>query len=324
MRGILNKIFKLLNINGRDWVVLLLSLLLAFSVWMIHKLSLEYSVYITVNVEAYSNIEGHSDCSTTPSEVMAKCRTTGWQALYAHMTRNRKVEVTFPASIMVHEEDDRYYISAEKLHEYVEPIFGSNVSVEYFVSDRVYFRFQDETHKRVPVRPVYSFIYEDQYVANGNLVITPDSVTVYGDKFHLESIDHVKTSMIRQTDISGDINGIISLEPISGMRLSADEVHYSMNVVRYVEIKAESVPVKVINAPRDRAYQTDPATVDVIMDCEFPLKADPKKGIMLVVDYNDFQSSITGHAKVTSTSLPEGVINCEVIPIAVKLREVRK
>lgn len=324
MKRLVNKIFELLNINGRDWVVLLLALLLAFSTWIIHKLSLEYSVYLNVNVVAHSNIEGHSDRSMTSSEIMAKCRTTGWQVLYAQMTRNRQVDLTLPANILIHGDGDRYYVLTEKLHEYVGDIYGSSVSVEYFVSDRIYFRFQDRAHKKVPVRPVYSFTYADQYVASGNLQIRPDSVTVYGDTFHLNSIDHVKTSLIRHTGIAGSLNGMVALEPISGMRISDDEVHYSMNVVRYVEIKVEDVPVEILNQPKGRTFSAVPPKVDVMMDCEFPLKSHPDEGIRLVVDYRDFLNSISGKVKVQAMELPAGAIRYEVQPLSVGLQEERK
>ena len=108
MRGFLNRIFKLLNFSGRDWVAFLLALLLAFSTWIIHRLSLNYSVYLKVDVVAESNIEGRSNESVSGTEVMAKCRTTGWRILYARMFRDREVTVHFPASVFQHEGQERY------------------------------------------------------------------------------------------------------------------------------------------------------------------------------------------------------------------------
>ena len=109
MRGFINRIVKLLNLSGRDWVVFVLALLLAFSTWIIHKLSLEYSVYLTVEVVAESNIEGRSNTSSGATEIMARCRTTGWHILYAHMKREDVVQVKFPASAFQHDDDEKYY-----------------------------------------------------------------------------------------------------------------------------------------------------------------------------------------------------------------------
>ena len=51
--------------RGRDLAGLLFSLLLAFSIWLIHNLSLNYTQVIAVPVTARSNIEGHQELSST-------------------------------------------------------------------------------------------------------------------------------------------------------------------------------------------------------------------------------------------------------------------
>lgn len=321
MRSFINKIFKLLNPGRRDLGVFILALLLAFSTWIIHKLSLEYSVYLTVEVVAESNIEGRSNLSTGTTEIMAKCRTTGWRILYAHMRREDVVHVRFPSSVFHHEGAEKYYISTEKLHEYADEIFGSNVSVEYFVTDKVDFKFQQEVYKRVPVKAVTSLSFDDQYMSSGPLVIAPDSVTVYGDRMHLEALDYVTTSTIKHSSINEDFSGMISLNPINGMRFSVDEVHYEMEVSRYLEVNRKNVPVVILNAPAGKEQVAVPSVVDVTLDVEFPLKEDPNKDLVMVVDYNDLNTSLSGRVMVKAASLPLGVIRYEIDPVAVRIRE---
>ena len=81
MRNLLHRILKTLNINGRDWVVLLLALLLAFSIWLIHNLTLKYNDYMSVSVIASCSIPGHSSVSADKSEVTARCRATGYKVI---------------------------------------------------------------------------------------------------------------------------------------------------------------------------------------------------------------------------------------------------
>lgn len=324
MRGFFNKIFKLLNIGGRNWVVFLLALLLAFSIWIIHKLSLEYNVYLKVDVVAVSNIEGYSNCSTTSTEVMAKCRTTGWRILYAHMTRDKAVHVNIPASVLHKESDEQYYITSEKLHEFADQIYGNSVSVEYFVTDKIHFKFQEEICKTVPVKPVTSLSFEDQYMPSGSLVLDPASVIVYGDPMHLDALEYVTTATIKQADVNEDFSGMISLTPISGMRFSVDEVHYKMEVSRYLEFVRKDIPVTVLNAPSGKEFITDPPVVDLIMDVQFPLKADPRKDVMVVADYDQLRSSISGKVNLRPMSLPVGVLKYEINPVAVKIKEVKR
>ena len=51
-----------------------MSLLLAFSIWLIHNLSLNYSDTISVPVMAQCNIDGHSNVSSNSSMIAARCR----------------------------------------------------------------------------------------------------------------------------------------------------------------------------------------------------------------------------------------------------------
>ena len=322
MRDFINRIFKLLNLSGRDWVVFVLALLLAFSTWVIHKLSLEYSVFLTVEVVAESNIEGRSNKSSGATEIMARCRTTGWRILYAQMKREDVVNVKFPATVFQHEDDERYFISSEKLHEYVDQIFGNSVSLEYFVTDKVYFKFPQEIFKRVPVKPVTSLTFEDQFIASSPLVISPDTVTVYGDKLHLDALEYVTTATISHSSINKDFSGMVSLTPISGMRFSVEEVHYEMDVVRYLEVIRKNVPVVVVNTPSGGDYAADPVSVDVLLDVEFPLKDDPKKSMVVTADYNELKTSLSGKVPLKPASMPLGVIRYEIAPVAVRIKEV--
>ena len=321
MRGFINKIIKLLNLGGRDWVVFLLALLLAFSTWIIHNLSLKYSVYLKVEVVAKSNIEGRSEQSKSGTEVMAKCRTSGWNILYSRLIRDNVVDVTFPSSVFQHDDEDSYYVNSDKLHEYVDQIFGQNVSVEYFVTDKVYFNFKEEVFKRVPVKPVSSLSFEDQYMAKGPLELVPDSVTVYGDKLHLDALEYVTTATIRHSSVNEDFSGMVSLTPINGMRLSDNEVHYKMEVSRYLEIERKSVPVSVEGAPANVKVTLEPNTVDVRLYVEFPLRSDPNKDLKVVVRYDDVLGSISGKVSPVPQSLPLGVIRYDIIPVAVKVKE---
>lgn len=324
MGGFINKIVKLLNLSGRDWGVFLLALLLAFSTWIIHNLSLKYSVYLRVEVVAESNIEGRSHKSLTGTEVTARCSTTGWRILYHRLAGDSVVDVAFPSSAFQHEEDDVFSITTDKLHEYVDQLFGPNVSIEYFVTDKIEFEFQEEDFKRVPVKAVTSLSFEEQFMAAGPLVLAPDSVTVYGDPLHLESLEHVTTATITKYSINDNFSGMIELTPINGMRISVDEVHYKMEVTRYLEVARKNIPVVVKGVPAGVTVSAQPKTVDVTLYVEFPLKADPKKDLSVEARFDDLKTSLTGSVKLHPSSLPLGVIKYDISPVAVKIVEEQK
>ena len=145
-----------MNINGRDWVVLMLALLLAFSIWLIHNLSLKYNDFLKVPVVAKCELKGHSDMSSNKCEVVARCRATGYKVIRSDLKSRKTVRVTFRPQDMVHMEDDIFYVTSSNLLEYSSYIFGADASVEYFLTDTLFFRFPYENYKKVPVVPIYS------------------------------------------------------------------------------------------------------------------------------------------------------------------------
>ena len=316
MKNLLHRILKALNINGRDWVVLILALLLAFSIWLIHNLSLKYNDYLKVPVVARCDLAGHSDVSSNECEVVAKCRATGYRAIRAALRSHRAVDVTFRPADMSHLEDDVFYVTSSNLIDYANSMYGPEVSVEYFLTDTLFFRFPYENFKKVPVVPIYTLNYREQYMAEGDIEVEPDSVLVYGEPLRLENVDAVHTKPIRYYDITKDIQGVVSLEKIKGVRISEDEVRYHMGVNRFVEVSA-MISVKPVNVPSDKVMTVYPSVVEVSLRCNFPLVDDPLSGLSIEADYNDYQKSLGGKCSLRPARLSRGVIGCEIDPVVV-------
>ena len=316
MKNLFHKILNALNINGRDWVVLILALLLAFSTWMIHNLSLKYNDYFKVPVVAKCEIKGHSDVSSNKAEVVARCRATGYRVIRSALRSRRVVDVVFRSSDMVHLEGDTFYVTASNLLEYANNIYGPDVNVEYFLTDTLFFRFPYENFKKVPLVPISTFSYKDQYMPDGGLVVEPDSVLIYGEPMRIENIHEVYTKHIKYYDLSEDIQGVIPIEKVKGVRVSETDARYRMGVKRFVEVSV-MLPVKTINVPQDKVMRVYPSVVEAHLKCNFPLVDDPVRGVKVEADYNDYLNSLGGNCILKAVGLTRGVIDCDIDPIAV-------
>ena len=316
MKNLFHRLLSSLNIGGRDWVVLMLALLLAFSIWLIHNLSLKYNDFLKVPVVARCDLNGHSDVSSNQCDVIARCRATGYKVIRAAIKSRRAVDVDFRPADMTHLEGDIYYVTSADLIGYATSIYGSEVTVDYFLTDTLFFRFPYENFKKVPVVPIHSLKFREQYMADGDIEVDPDSVLVYGEPYRLENVDAVYTKPIRFYDISKDVQGIIALEKVKGVRMSESEVHYSLGVRRYVEV-TDMVAVKPVNVPSDKVMNVYPSVVEVSLRCSFPLIDDPWSGLSIEADYNDYPKSLGGKCTLRPAGLSRGVIDCEIEPVAV-------
>ena len=320
MKDLFHRLLKALNISGRDWVILTLSLLLAFSVWMIHNLSLKYNANLSAKVIAICSLDGHENVSAATAEALARGRATGYNIIESYIKARRPVKVEFNPSVMQRYDSERFFVTGDKLVEYSHLIFGEDITVDHYISDTLFFRFPSVNHKKVPVVPVSILTYKGQYMARGPLDMTPDSVVVAGDPYLLETVKQVYTTPIRHFEISENISGLAGIEPIKGVNIQAKEVCYSMDLVRYVEFVSE-VHVEAVNVPAGKAMMIFPSVVTLRMRCEFPLMDDAEGQQTVYVDYNDFKTSLGGNCPVRVKNLPKGILSYDVEPVSVRCVE---
>lgn len=289
---------RLKNSDKRDWTVFFLSLLLAFSIWIIHNLSLSYSDYVDVRVSAISNIEGRMPESAAPVNLHAQCRTTGYNLLRLRWRYSRN-----DCRLNVAPEDlhsgpgDVFYITSRELQEYSPMIFGETTKVEYLFTDTLFFNFPKRVCRKVPVVFMSDISCRAQYTPDGAARLSPDSVTVYGEAWHLEKIDAVYTNPVVKTDVDRDIKGVVRLRKLKDVQLSDESVTYFAPVVRYTQLDGR-FRLKLLNVPADKEAFLVPSDVEVSIICPFPLTSNPLETATFYVDYNDFLRSRGGHCLV--------------------------
>ena len=299
---------------GREWIFLVLSIILAFLIWVLTNLSKEYSGTVSVPVVAECNIEGHGTVSSNTVLVSARCRADGFRLVRESSRQERRVvKVRFDRADMRRMGPDTYGIIGGAKNSYTNQFFGENVHVEAFITDTLKFVFPVENHKRVPVEVPLSVSFRSQHMQSGPVTVTPDTVTVYGDADRLQGIEKITTPRMVMTDLSESQHGVLRLNAPRGVRLSTDQVSYEIPVSRYVELQA-TLPVQVRNVPAGRQLQVYPAQARVVLRCTFPLAKDPLGSVRLYVDWKDFSTSLTGRCAPRMAPIPSGVLEYRVEP----------
>lgn len=299
---------------GREWIFLVLSLLIAFVVWTLTNLARDYSGTVSVPVVAQCNIEGHGLESENTALVSARCRTDGFRLVRESSRRDRKVvKVRFNRSDMRHLGPHTYGVIGGAKNSYSNQFFGDKVHLEAFITDTLRFVFPVENHKKVPVEVPHSITFRSQYMLSGPMKVTPDTVTIYGDQARLDAVDRVITPRVVLSNVGESQHSVLKLNVPEGTRLSVDQVSYEIPVSRYVELQA-TLPVEVRNAPAGRQLQVYPPTAKVVLRCAFPMGKDPLKSFKLYVDWNDFSTSLTGRCAPRTPRHPASVLAYRVEP----------
>ena len=307
----------------RETLFFAFAMLLALVVWFLTNLANEYSGTISVPVIAESNIDGHKGESSNIVVVSARCRTSGFRLVNQSRAREQKpVRVKFASSDLRRTGPDTWSVIGSTKNSYINQFFGDGAAVEAFISDTLSFDFARENNKKVPVEvPVFAQ-FRSQYMQSGRFKVVPDSVTVYADDAILESIEKINASRIVLNNLDESVHGSVKLNVPKGVRLSQDQVNYTMPVSRYVELKG-TFPVEVWNAPAGHDLQVFPTSVTVVMRCAFPLGKDPLKTMKVYVDYRDFAASRSGKCIPRTVKLSSEVLDIRFSPEVLDCIEIR-
>lgn len=297
----------------KKWAQFLLCLLISAGIWLIHNLSQDYVNIVSVPVIAESNIDGRTRRSSTDATITAQIRASGFRQASFGRRNKRPKTVLFDAADMRHESGDLFSISTTELYKYSAAVFGDGVSVESFISDTPKFIFPEMSHKKVPVRRVHSITFAPQYMSEAGMQLQPDSVIVYGETSRLDNISYVLTRPIELSNVRNSVHGKVKLDSPSGVRVSTDEIIYSMEVTRYVEVEAE-VQIGVRNVPSGVDLSVLPPSATVVFKCVFPTTSDPVSSTSFYIDYRDFANSITGRCVARCSGLPATVLGYEMQP----------
>ncbi len=309
-----DKLRRMLRNDGGDLKIILVSLLLAFSIWLVYNLTLNYTKVVSVPIVARSNISGYRQQSAGSSTVLARCHTRGFDLIrLGRKSEDKPMVVDFDASDFRSSGDGLFYLTSSELQKYTKAIFGDKAGMESFVTDTLYFRFQHENSKVVAVSPVANISFEAQHMSPSGLRLHPDSVTVYGEPAFLDKIDRVYTRSFSLEDLKSAAHGEVRLEGIKGVRMSDESVEYAVDVVRYVDLSAR-LDLEVRNVPAGRTLYVYPHQADVVIRSEFPPVGNPAEKLVIYIDYEDFAKSRTGECIARFSEFPVGVISCSSEP----------
>lgn len=317
-----NLIKRFGNRERRDWQVLLLSLLLAFFIWLIYNLSGEYSAFLEYDLVARSDIRGHSDRPVSSATLIIRGKTNGFNIIRRRLYKSVPIEIEVSPSLWKQsaDDDELYYLTEDAMRELMPSVGLSNVELEYFVTSRLEFRFPKEEYKKVPVIPNAMVTCRPQYMQVGEVVVEPDSVLVYGTSQQLSAIEYVNTEAIYAEDIMANKEGVSSLMSPRGLRLSDKMVHYIINVSRYVELR-EEVDLTVKNLPAGENSILLPSRSTIVYRVPFPSHSIGEADFSAGIDYNDMSRMSGFEMPVRLFSAPDGILSYRFEPPVVDFIE---
>jgi YbbR domain-containing protein len=119
--------------------------------------------------------------------------------------------------------------------------------------------------KTVPVKSRVDFIPGDGYVVDENIVIVPDSITLYGPRRNILKIDSVETYSETYRGIRNNLEMEVGLDypDFYGLIIEPDTVTLLVTVLPIKSRLFIDIPVQLVNAMVNDSVMIDPATVEL-------------------------------------------------------------
>ncbi len=223
----------------------LLFVSIAALLWLIIKLSTNYTVTesLTINLK---NAPPDLIISDDTQKVKVTLSSSGFKLLryYFKPSQRRKVDILLDEVPLHQDSEGTYSFSISYAKEKVANFLTMEPSEISFDENRirVYMEHLDST--RAKVIPNLNLSYEKQFNRHGKIQVSPDSVTIYGPKNIISSIDNIYTEEHSIKNINSNID--INLPLILGDKINTNntEVNIKISVEKYTEAVAN---VKINN-----------------------------------------------------------------------------
>ena len=294
---------------GKNWSVLIVSLLLAVIMWITLIFSEDYSYDLSYNLTIETAIPGRAMNASAKSALSIKGTASGYYLLQKTYTGTYdNLSISVNPRWLVHKGGDEFALPGPAIKQLVQEALGERVAIEWIASDTLYFDIPQESNRKVPVVALASLEFKSQYMQVGPLKLTPDSVLVYGPVELLENIDSIHTLPLNLKEIESAQQGILSLSHISNVTISPNEVSYSFDVCRYVE-KRIQLPVGVANLPGSLMVAVIPQRVELRYRVPIPGNAlFSPADFKAEVDLSNFDALEHNVARVVLSRAPKEVV----------------
>lgn len=273
-------------------MILMFSLLLAFFMWSMHRMTRKYSAVLDYKVELSSNIEGRAQSAVSRNSLVLRGKSSGF-----FIFQQRYLKQQLPLFVdarqlkMLPNSNDIFYVKSSDIQNKVQEALGNDFQLENVTSDTLYFRFPRQANKKVPIAATESISFDAQYMNFGSLSLRPDSVVIYGNADVIGAIDSVYTKEIKKSGASESVQGIIALKPLNGVRFSDENVYYNLDVVRYFESSVVVKPIVSNVLPGSKAILV-PQEITLYYRMRFENKRSIEaRDFTLAVDCSELENS---------------------------------
>jgi hypothetical protein len=193
--------------------------------------------------------------------------------------------------------------------------------------DTLFFRLTDIVTRKVPVMPellMHDRFYRKQYTQNGEISLSPDSITISGPGNIVNAIHFIETEPISFNDLADTVTSDTKLKPVKTLTYSVQKVKVTLPVDRFTEVE-NNLPVQSVNVPDSLAMIAIPGQVKVTYHiCLSNYQKMLNNPLMPRINYRDIELTHSGRLTVYLADTPSVISNVRFNPNEIEFLITRK
>ncbi len=294
------------GLNQKKVKVFSLFLLCSFLAWFLSNLSETYESRADLTLN-YRNLPDSLLLGKNSENVIAaKLRTSGFQFLFYNFSKKRiDVDVS-----QVEYDNGQYILTDNALRKQVDAQLSQNIALLDLDRSRLVVDLYQVASKEIRIFPNLDLQFQQNYILDGEPLITPDHVVVKGPESEIDTLDEVQTEPIQLNNLAADFSKEVPLVFPKGLDnsiFSIGRVTVSGKVVKFSE-KVFETPITVVNSPEGYQVKTFPNTVTVLCKATVErLKAISSADFGVEADYAQLNGSNKNTLLLTIIKKPENV-----------------
>lgn len=288
--------------RGKEIFTYLCFVALAFCFWFILSISDNRERTIKIPIELINVPSEAVLLNDAPPYIEARINDRGSIILGYDLNNIPPVKINF---LQHDNKKDAVIISANSVIDYLRGQLKSTTTILSYTPDSIRIDYTLDAGKRCLVELNGTFTPSPHHAIGTDIIVSPDSVTIYGKESRLKGISKVSTEAFSAENLDENTVLTVKLQHIAGTRIIPDSVTITIPIEEYTA-KTFSVPIVVTHLPHGYSVMTFPSHVS--LSCIIPTgqyAATTAADFLVVTDYRELVQKDGSQAPIEVINAPD-------------------
>lgn len=248
----------------RRYFPFIVCLAISTILWFTREMGKDYEKQLSIKLRFENLPKSKALVSTMPSKLLVTVQSTGWGLLRQYIMGEDCIVIDVSAL------DEKGVTQFSTKESSLFSNFGTQLHVVEVYPSEITFRYEPVASKRVPVKTDISITFARQYELDGDIVVSPDTITIYGASATLDKISEVECESLELKKMKDSFAKSLKISPINNVDFSTSKVKISGKIEKFTE-QSISIPIKLLNVPTDSSVVVDLMRDKVVVQFLIPI-----------------------------------------------------